>query len=79
MPFTAVITRDEAGWYVAQCEELPGCFTQGKTIEQTEANFARLLPEYLEVLAERRNRPFAPPASEATVRRVKFVVAAAPA
>ena len=60
--FTARIVKDEDGWYVAYCQELPGCVTQGKTIAEAEANFAEALALYLETLADmagpkRRHRP----------------------
>jgi predicted RNase H-like HicB family nuclease len=29
-----VVERDEDGWYVGSIPELPGCHTQGKTIEE---------------------------------------------
>lgn len=25
---------DESGWYVAKVPDIPGCYTQGKTVEQ---------------------------------------------
>ena len=32
--FTVLIEKDEEGWYVAKVPDIPGCYTQGKTIEQ---------------------------------------------
>jgi predicted RNase H-like HicB family nuclease len=32
------IGPDEDGWRVATCPELPGCITQGRTVEEAEAN-----------------------------------------
>jgi len=32
--FNVVIEQDEDGWYVATAPDLPGCYTQGKTLEQ---------------------------------------------
>ena len=32
--YTVIIERDEAGWYVSEVVGLPGCHTQGKTIDQ---------------------------------------------
>jgi len=59
--FTARILRGKDGWYVAYCEEVPGCMTQGKTIADAESNFAEALAVYLETLADmaepRRRRP----------------------
>ncbi len=71
--FTARIVRDEDGWYVAYCEELPGCVTQGKTIADAEANFAEALALYLETLADmaapRKRRRHDPRESVAKVTR----------
>lgn len=44
--FTAVITREE-NWYVAHCVEL-GVVSQGKTIEQAQANLKEAVELYLE-------------------------------
>ena len=44
--FTAVITREEK-WYVAHCVEL-GVVSQGKTIEQAQANLKEAVELYLE-------------------------------
>jgi predicted RNase H-like HicB family nuclease len=38
MEYTAVIKEVEDGWYMGQCEQVPGAITQGKTIEETEEN-----------------------------------------
>lgn len=44
--FTAVITKEE-DWYVAHCLEL-GVVSQGKTIEQAQANLKEAVELYLE-------------------------------
>jgi predicted RNase H-like HicB family nuclease len=44
--FTAVITREE-NWYVAHCVEL-GVVSQGKTIEEAQANLKEAVELYLE-------------------------------
>lgn len=44
--FTAVITKEEK-WYVAYCVEL-GVVSQGKTIEQAQANLKEAVELYLE-------------------------------
>ena len=48
--FTAVITREEK-WYVAHCVEL-GVVSQGKTIEQAQANLKEAVELYLESFGE---------------------------
>jgi len=50
--FTANIEAGEDGWYVAYCREIPGCITQGRTVEEATANFVEALEGCLEVLAE---------------------------
>lgn len=44
--FTAVITK-EPKWYVAHCVEL-GVVSQGKTIEEAQANLREAVELYLE-------------------------------
>lgn len=46
MRFTGVISR-EASWYVAHCVEL-GVVSQGKTIEEAQANLKEAVELYLE-------------------------------
>jgi predicted RNase H-like HicB family nuclease len=33
-----VMTRDENGWIIAECPELPGCISQGKDEAEARAN-----------------------------------------
>jgi predicted RNase H-like HicB family nuclease len=47
---TAVITKEE-NWYVAHCLEL-GVVSQGKTIEETQANLREAVELYLEGFGE---------------------------
>lgn len=44
--FTAVITKEEK-WYVAHCVEL-GVVSQGRTIEESQANLKEAVELYLE-------------------------------
>lgn len=44
--FTAVITKEES-WHVAHCIEL-GVVSQGKTIEEAQANLKEAVELYLE-------------------------------
>jgi len=48
MEYTAIIKEIEDGWYMGQCEQIPGALTQGRTIEETKENLQdaiRLLME----------------------------------
>ena len=38
MEYTAIIEKTSSGWYIAQCEQVPGAMTQGKTIEEVKEN-----------------------------------------
>jgi len=48
MNFTAVITPIEDGWYMGQCEQVPGALTQGKTIEEVKENLKEAIVLVLE-------------------------------
>lgn len=52
--------------YVADVPELPGCMSQGKTIERALKNVREAIRLYLET-APRRKRPAAKPALVTTV------------
>ena len=47
--FPVVITQDEDGWYVAECQAIPSCFTQGKTYEEALKNIQEAIELCLEV------------------------------
>ena len=48
--FTVVIEADEAGGYYALCPTLPGCYSQGVTIEHTKRNIQEAIQCHLESL-----------------------------
>jgi len=52
--------------YVADVPELPGCMSQGKTIEQALKNVRKAISLYLEA-APRKKRPATKPALITTV------------
>jgi predicted RNase H-like HicB family nuclease len=43
---------EESGWIVVHVVELPGCVSQGATIEDAKVNIANALESYMEVLLE---------------------------
>lgn len=53
MKFTITITRDEDGFYVAECPAIPGCVSQGKTEEEAQSNIQDAIKQCLEVRAEK--------------------------
>jgi predicted RNase H-like HicB family nuclease len=36
--YTAIVREIEDGWYMAQCEQIQGALTQGRTIEEAKEN-----------------------------------------
>ena len=43
-----VIERDQAGWYVGNIPGLPGCHTQGRTMEELTVRMREAIELYLE-------------------------------
>jgi predicted RNase H-like HicB family nuclease len=50
--YTVIIERDGDG-YSAHFPDLPGCFTQGDTIEEVRANAREALDLYVQVLRKK--------------------------
>ncbi len=48
LKYPVTIIPDETGGYVAEIEDLPGCFTQGETIEETYENMEEARRLWLE-------------------------------
>ena len=40
--------RDEAGWYVTECPVIPGCMSQGETLDVALANIKEAIEGCLE-------------------------------
>ena len=38
MKFTILIEQDETGRYVVECTDLPGCMTEGRTLDEAIKN-----------------------------------------
>jgi len=52
--FKVIITRDEDGVYVASCPAIPGCHSQGDTLEDAEKNIKEAIKLCLKVAKEDR-------------------------
>ena len=50
----SILTRDEDGWIVAECPDLPGCVSQGKSEAEALANIHEAIAGWL--WAERGKR-----------------------
>ncbi|KAF5431141.1 putative nuclease of the RNAse H fold, HicB family [Candidatus Methanophagaceae archaeon] len=53
MKYKVVISEGEDGWYVVECPSIPGCVSQGKTIEEALGNIKDAIQGCLDVLNER--------------------------
>ncbi|MDR2941778.1 MAG: type II toxin-antitoxin system HicB family antitoxin [Treponema sp.] len=48
MEYTAIIKETDSGWYIAQCEQIPGALTQGKTSKEAIENLKEAIVLILE-------------------------------
>jgi len=63
MKFRVIIEPDEDGVFVAECPNLPGCISQGKTREEAVQNIKDAIAGYLDSL-KKHNEAVPPPISE---------------
>jgi len=59
MKFRIIIDQDEDGYFVAECPNLPGCISQGKTLREVKANIKEAIEGYLESL-KKHGEPIPP-------------------
>jgi len=52
---STVIEKDEHGYY-AYCPELPGCHSQGDSLEEAMANIREAIELYLETLSDEERK-----------------------
>jgi len=52
MEYTAVIKKTPDGWWIAQCEQVPGALTQGRTHEEVITNLKEAIILVLEAERE---------------------------
>jgi predicted RNase H-like HicB family nuclease len=48
MKFLVTLERDEREWIVAECPALPGCVTQGRTVDEALRNIREAIELSLE-------------------------------
>jgi len=53
--YTVIYERDEVGWWVTRIREVPGCVTQGRTIEQARRRIREALSLFIGPAAEKVN------------------------
>ncbi len=60
--FPVIIEKDEDNFFVADCPELAGCHTQGKTLEEAITNIRDAIKLNLKVMrADRQEIPISRP------------------
>ena len=52
MKIKAIIHKAEEGGYWAEVPALPGCFSEGETLDEVKVNIAEAVEGYLEVAGE---------------------------
>lgn len=62
LQFKVLIEQDEDGVYVASVPELPGCYTQGKTLEQVRGRIKEVIELVLETDKEIKEEKIEHPA-----------------
>lgn len=64
--FRVLVSQDEDGVFVAECPNLPGCISQGKTHSEAMTNIRDAIEGYLASL-EKHGEPIPPPIHEEIV------------
>lgn len=59
LQFKVLIEQDEDGLYVASVPELPGCYTQGKTLEEVRKRIKEVIEMVLETDTDLRKEKLA--------------------
>lgn len=49
LKFPVTVQRDEEGWFVAECSTIPGCISQGGTLDEALVNIREAIELCLEV------------------------------
>ncbi len=52
MKFDVTFFQDEDGVFIAECDSIPGCVSQGKSLEEAELNIQDAIKECIEVRRE---------------------------
>lgn len=52
--FPVIIEKDEEGFFVADCPDLAGCHTQGRTLEEAITNIRDAIKLNLKILKEEK-------------------------
>jgi len=73
MEYTVIFHKAEDGGYWAEVPALPGCFSQGETIEETIKNIREAIESHIEALKEDGQE--IPEEGELVIGKVKIAIA----
>jgi predicted RNase H-like HicB family nuclease len=74
MKFTVILEPEEVGGYSVQCPALPGCASQGETLDEALANIREAILGILAV-RQKHGMPSAVDTPEAVAEEIKRVLA----
>lgn len=72
MDYTVIVHKAEEGGYWVEVPALPGCFSQGETVEEALQNVREAIALHLEALAEEGQEP--PSDEEWLIARVPVMI-----
>ena len=58
MEYTAIIRDVGDGWYMGQCEQVPGAITQGRTVDEVKENLVEAITLVLETEQSRLQKSY---------------------
>lgn len=67
MKLRVVIEKDESGYYVAEVPALPGCVSQGKTLQEARSNILEAISGWVAVMNGKAKRRHAHATHEVAV------------
>lgn len=53
MKINVIIKQDDTGYYYAEVPAMPGCFSQGKNIDEVKKNIKEAIEGWIEVMNEK--------------------------
>lgn len=74
LQFKVLLEQDEDGLYVASVPELPGCYTQGKTLEEARERIKEAIELVLESDLDIKEEKLASPASSSRFFGIEEVI-----
>ncbi len=69
--FLVYLEPAEEGGYIASCPQLPGCVTQGETVDEALAMIKDAIQGYITSL--RKHGEYVPPSLEESVEKVEVI------